>query len=235
MKKLKKIILIYTCLFIMLISSTNAYAANLNVNVDFDGTKIEMTSETPEMEWKINNLLPGQSDEVTLIINSIGNKEVKVEFIPEIISESEIAEFLNIKILNNKANEILYEGNYSELKTISAKIPKKETNSFKVMVSLPEENVPEASKLEAGNKEFQGKNYTVKFKITAIGEKKTQPQNTKERNSVEGNTIEENIVEEITTNVINPLKVTKSYVIFIVLGVLVVTLIILIIMFGRFK
>ena len=161
--KLKLIIIMFSItMFITTIFSTTVLAANLNVNVEFDGKKIEMTSETPEMEWNINNVLPGQSMETLLIINSTGSKEVKVELGAEITDNPKLTEELIIKILNNKTSETLYEGKISELENVTLKIPSKETSQLKVMISIPE---------EASN-EIQNDNYTVKFKLVAKGEKK---------------------------------------------------------------
>ena len=140
--KLKAVLPIIISIFLVAIN-TVVLASNLSVNVEFDGKKIEMTSETPEMEWKINNFTPGQSEEILLIINSIGSKEATVEFGIETIDENDAKENLIMKIVNNKTNEIAFEGKYLEFKNVSVKIPAKETNSFKIIVTFSKETEDE--------------------------------------------------------------------------------------------
>ena len=49
-------------ILLTIISSHNkVLAAAFGVNIEFDEKKIEMYSETPEMEWNINNIYPSES------------------------------------------------------------------------------------------------------------------------------------------------------------------------------
>ena len=221
--KISKIITVFFLLFSI---NTTVLAANLNLNVDFDGKKIEMTSSTPEMEWAINNMLPGQKEETSLIINSIGSKEVKVELNAKIIEGEDVADVLNLKIINNKTNEVLYEGKYSNIPDINVKIPAKETNTFKIIVELPQ---------EVGN-EFQNKKCVIKLTFIAKGEKENGEKKQNNNNAdisiePENTSQEENAIEEITTDIINPVKTGESHIIYIVLAVLIITLLILVFSF----
>lgn len=214
MKKYLKIIII--TLVLLLISITKVCAANPSLNVEFDGKEIEMTSDNPNMEWNIENIKSGESRENTIVINSIGSKEVKVELSTEILEKAELAEILNIRINNNKTNEILYDGNFANFQKAEIKIPSKETNLINVVVSLPEatENIIENQQIK------------IKFKFIAKGEKQTQ---NKQENS------EESMVEIVSTDLIKPIKKSESYTIFIVLGIMIITLIILIIAYIKNK
>ncbi len=226
MKQNKYIKIIVSILALILIQMLNikVYAANLNLNIDFNGKEIEMASETPEMKWELKNIAPGKSNSTTIIINSIGNKEVKAEFATEITDGKEYEEYLNMKITNSKNNETIYEGKYKEFTKVAEKISAKETKSYNVIVTLP----------EGTENKFANTGCTIKFNFTAKGEKNSiavaNQQEQQEQMQTQQNTVE---VEEVTTNTIKQIKISQSYIIFIVLGILVVVLAVLIILFIR--
>ena len=225
--KINKKIIISIITIMMFLLNTYTFAANLNLNVDFDGKTIEMTSETPEMKWQIKNIAPGKNYSTTIIINSIGSKEVKVEYTAEIIDGREYEEYITIKIENSKSNEKLRGfktieglGKYKDFQNIVEKISSKETKAYTVTVTLPEEI----------NDKFENKTCTIKFNFTAKGEKNAISVSNQQEMLEQVNT-QENKTEEITTNTIKEIKASQSYVIFIVLGILATVLIVLVIMF----
>lgn len=214
MKKLIKVIIFLIVFFLFFIS--NVYAASLSLNVDYDGKKIEMTSETPNMEINIENLKSGESRENTIALNSIGSKEVIVEFAGINIDKTEYSEILNIKIINNKSNEIIYDGAISAFQNKEIKIPSKETNSINIITTFPVIAENTIEKIDC----------KINIKITAKGEKNINKINQ------EGT---ENNIEYISTNIINPVKKSKSYIIYFSLGIMVCVLIGLVIAYVKNK
>lgn len=214
MKKIFKIIIFLVVFFLFFIS--NVYAESLSLNIDYDGKKIEMTSETPNMEINIENLKSGESRENTIVLNSIGNKEVIAEFDGLVIDKAEYSEILNIKIINNKSSEIIYEGNITSFQKKEIKIPSKETNSINIITTFPVIAENAIDKIDC----------KINVKFVAKGEKNNN------KNNQEGT---ENNIEYISTNIINPVKKAKSYVIFVTLGIMVFVLIILIIAYIKNK
>lgn len=233
MIKIMKKISIIMLILITTIITTNVYAINLNLNVDFDGKTLEMSSETPEMKWEINNLQPDQTCETILTINSIGNKDVIVDFNIELEDKKELAEYLNIKIENKKTGENLYDGSVIELTKISEKIQAKQTNTYTIKIKAKEEKYSEV----------QNEKIVIKFKFLSKGIKASIENKIKELNNGneasnnvnEDATTEENQNEEITTDIIKPIKAKTSYMIIIILAILIITLISMVILYLRIK
>lgn len=254
--KRKATIITILTIVIMTMMQGTVFAANYSVNVDFDGKNIEMFSENPKMEWNVRNLYIGEPTETTIILNSTGNKEVEVELKPEIIESKEIAELLNLKIINNKTNEIAYEGKYTDFQSVKTKIPAKETISFKVIIE----------KTAIDDKDIQNANFKIKFKIIASGEKsssvhkrinnnsagenETSSNNEEQRNESEEMSNNENKettnnenqsnetekqVEKVTTDEIKQIKKQEAYVMYFVLGIMLLVLSILVIQFLKIK
>ena len=201
-------------------------AANLGVNIEFDGKKIEMLSETPEMEWNIDKLFQGEASEATLVINSVGSKEVKADIQLEIENNKELEEHITLKITNSKTGEMVYDGKYSEFKQTSTKIPSKQTNIFKVVIGLPTEI----------ENSVKGENIKIKFKLVAKGEKKTSNStNQITENATELSETEQQNQNEITTDIIKPIKKSKSITIYVVFAIMMCILIVLVIAFFKTK
>ena len=79
-----------------------------------------MTSETPNMSWSIDNLLPGETEETILTINNIGTRQANIKFIANIEEGEELSDILNIKIIKlagevQKQDEEFFIGKYSKL------------------------------------------------------------------------------------------------------------------------
>lgn len=238
MKKFLKFAIIFIGFLTIEIFSKNVYADTINVNVNFDGQKIEMTSETPEMTLNIANLLPGEENETVLKISNIGKKTTDVEYTATLDNEtdSKLADILNIRIIKldnelNEKEEIFY-GKYIDLSGLFVKMSLDKNNFqyYKIITSLPE---------ETGN-EFQSKECKIKFNFIAKGiEDIIFPKNnTVENNTVE-NKIENNIVEdnkiinnneigpkeeikpnEITTNQVKSVKTGDKYIFYLVMGII---------------
>jgi hypothetical protein len=202
-------VLFISIVLIFFLQGNRVLAANLSVNIDFDGKKIEMTSETPEMEWNIEKLFPGETAETNIVLNSIGSKEVKTEFQLE-TTNKEIEEYLTVKVMNNKTGEMAYDGKYTEFKNVTAKISSKETNVFKVTIGLPTE-------IESS---IKSENLKIKFKLVAKGEKSNQIATATTEN-------EQTNTNEISTDIIKPIKKQKSFGIYIVFAIMICVLLIL--------
>ena len=207
--------LIFFTIIMCLANST--YAANLSVNINFNGKKIEMTSETPEMTWEINNLLPGGSDETMLTFNNIGEKFVDISFIPEIENGKDVSDILDVKIIKlanetYKKDEEFYSGKYSNLVNMGLALENGKSQAYKIITSLP---------IEAGN-EFQNKECVVKFHIEASGQedRPSFPDTPKDE------IIEEEPPKQIVTDVIKPVQTGESRTIFVVVGILVIAIIV---------
>lgn len=262
--KRKTTIITILTIIIMTMMQGTVFAANYSVNVDFDGKNIEMFSENPKMEWNVRNLYVGEPTETTVVLNSTGNKEVEVELKPELVEGQEIGEILKLKIINNKTNEIAYEGQYADFQSIKTKIPAKETISFKVIIE----------KTAIDDKDIQNATVKIKFKVIASGEKsssihtrinnnyvsddETLNNNEEQKNENEENSNNENKensnnenkeetnngnqsneaekqVEKVTTDEIKQIKKQEAYVMYFVLGIMLLVLGILVIQFLKTK
>ena len=85
---------------IALITANSVYAENYNVDINCNGKTIKMTSNTPNMTWNITNLLPGETEETILTIANVGKKKVDASFKATIEHGTDVANILNIKIIN---------------------------------------------------------------------------------------------------------------------------------------
>ena len=246
MKNTKKIflkIIVASVFLVMFLQEKYVFATNFGVNVEFDGKKIEMESETPEMEWNIEKLFPGETAETMLVVNSTGTKEVKVDIKLEILENKPLEESITLKIINSKSNEMLYDGKYKDFQVVNTKIPAKQTNTLKIIIGMP---------TEIGNV-IQSNNCKVKFNIIARGEKNNNESNKNINNKSVENNAEENLatsnlesntnineteektVEEVKTDVINPIKKQQPIIIYIVLAVMIIVFIVLIAAFLKTK
>lgn len=217
MKKCLKTFLCLVFFAIIICLSNKIYAANLSVNVNCDGKKIEMTSETPEMTWTIENLLPGGSDETILTFHNTGKKFVNISFIPKIENGKDVADILDVKIIKLtsdtvKKEEEFYNGKYSGLVNMGLGLESGKSQSYKIITSLP---------IETGN-EFQNKECVIKFHIKASGtEDKPEPEPETPKQEIP----EEDPPKQIETDVIKPVQTGESRVIYIIVGVLVVAVV----------
>ncbi len=221
MKKLSKITATIITIILGFCLITNvSFAANLYVDVKCDGKTIQMTSKTPEMTWTINNILPGETEETTLKISNTGKKEVNVEFIATIEQGKEVADVLEIKIINISDNlqgksEQIYNGKYTDLTNVNTYLDKNDSQEFKIITTLPE---------NVGN-EFQEKECIVKFNFVARGMQDEEP-----KSEPKDEPAETPAKEIITTEVKTP-QTGESYAIFIIMGILAIAIIILCITF----
>lgn len=203
---LRKIYIILTILFVSILASSHVFAADMNVKVNCDGKTIKMTSETPDMTWKVENILPGESDESTVTLQNIGKKKVDVDLNAKIESGEELANIINLQIIKNQSStnkeETIFTGKYSELKTLKMNLDVSEKVTYKFIASLP---------METGN-EFQGKECVIKFALVASGEQDTQK------------TPEE--PQKIITDKVETPQTGEGIVIYIIGGILLLALII---------
>ena len=206
MRKIIKILKTVIIFAIIVLGVNKAYAAELSVNVSFDGEDIEMTSDTPEMMWTIENLLPGEKDETTLAINNIGKKQVDVVYTVDIENGKDLVDILNIKIvkISKEKEEQIFNGKYEDLKKFELKLNSDEKQVYKFYTSMP---------IEAGN-EYQNKECEIKFKFLASGVNKNA---------------------EIITDVINPVQTGESYFIYAVFVILAIAIIALVVSFIKHK
>lgn len=232
MQKLVKTFLFLVFFAIIICLSNTIYAANLNVNVNCDGKKIEMTSETPEMTWTIENLLPGESDETILTFHNTGKNFVNISFIPKIENGKDVADILNVKVIKLtsetvKKEEEFYNGKYSGLVNMGLGLESGKSQAYKIVTSLP---------IEIGN-EFQNKECVVKFHIKASGtEDKTNlipdleppKQEIPEPEPPKQEIIEKEPSKQLETDVIKPVQTGESRSIYIIVGVLVVAVVVLV-------
>lgn len=232
MKKFLKISLISIIFVIAIFLLNEVHAANLSVNVDFDGKEIEMTSETPDMTWSIENLLPGETDETLLTIYNIGTRQANVKFLASIENGGDLAEVLNIKIIKlagevQKEDEEFFDGKYSELMNMGLDLAAGKAQSYKIITSLP---------IETGN-EYQNKECKIKLSFVASGiEDKEEPVIPEEPTIPEEpeqpdipQAPEEDPPKEIITDVIKPVQTGESKTVYIVVTVLVIAIVVLVI------
>ena len=204
-KKIKVVII--AAIIIMLSTLANiSNAANLKVDVNFDAKKIEMTSETPQMSWNINNLLPGETDVTYLTIENTGKKETKIKLAASLEEGKELAEILDLEIIkiansNNEKDVKLFSGKYKDLSKLDISLNNKNEQTIKIVTKLP---------IEAGN-EYQKKNCKIKLNLVAVG------------------------TEDIQTEEVNPPQTGESRVIYIVGGMLVIAVVVLVVSFWKKK
>lgn len=158
MKKTKIIISVLLILSILLTTCSEVFAATVELDVKFDGKNIAMESETQDMNWNLDNFLPGSSDTSSITITNKGEKTAIVETSINIEEDTGLVEAINLEV-TNKDGEVVYTGKYTELETIQEEFKPEEYQTYTVKTSL------DAS---AGN-EYQNKQYKLKFSFKAIG------------------------------------------------------------------
>ena len=160
--RLKNKILLVAVLLVTVISiSIQSFALDYELQVKFNGKEITMESSTPEMAWDLENFLPGQTDTSSVTIKNSGSKPVTVETIINIEEDTGLLEMIDLTVKNNK-NEVVFDGSYTDLKTISQNLKAKETQKLTVTTKM---------NVNAGN-EYQNKQYKLNFKFKASGEDK---------------------------------------------------------------
>lgn len=164
-------------------------AKNVELNIIYDGRNISMESEDTDTNWTLNNLLPGQSDTSSVSIKNTGSYAVTFETGISIEEDNGLLEMIDLKV-TNKAGNVVYEGSYTDLKTIETGLAPGATETFTVVTSLNR---------NAGN-EYQGKQYKLKFNFTATGDELkgtlTVRYVDQDGNDIEPATIETNYVTE---------------------------------------
>lgn len=215
----KKILTMLTVIFIGLLINSTVFAANLNVQINCNGKTIKMTSETPDMTWKVTNLLPGEKDESTLTIENVGTKKVDVDLKAKIESGEELTQMLDLKIIklqsNSGAEQELFSGKYSELKSVNVNIEKGNKETYKFVTSLP---------VETGN-EYQGRECVVKLGLTASGEE-DKPETPKDEPKDEPKK-----EKKITTDKVESPQTGEGIILYVVGGVLIIAFVIFLITF----
>lgn len=158
MKKSKIIISVLLILTILATTCVEVFAVTLQLDVKFDGRNIVMESETPDMNWNLENFLPGDSDTSSITITNKGDRTATVETSINIEEDTGLVEAINLEV-TNKDGEVVYTGRYTELKNISEELKAGDNQTYTVRTSLD---------VSAGN-EYQNKQYKLKFSFKAIG------------------------------------------------------------------
>ena len=104
-KRVVKIFLL--CVIMLAMFSGKVYCANYNIDVNFDGKKIEMVSETPDMVWDINNILPGEKHETVVKFSNVGKKDTT------------------------------FNGKYNEIDKLREELVSKKSEEYKFITELP--------------------------------------------------------------------------------------------------
>lgn len=227
-----KVVTIFLLLILTIILNSQVFAANLELNVKFDGKKIEMTSETPDMTWTVENLLPGESEEIPLTIKNIGKKSVDVDFKAVVENGDKLVDILEIKVINKSDNSEIYSGKYCDLEKLNIKIDSGKSQEFKIITHMP---------IEAGN-EYQDTECNIKLSFVARGKKdevKPTENNTEEpptkQPQEEEIPEEESPKDEVITDIIKPIQTGEGYVILAVCGLAVIAVFVLIVTFMNNK
>lgn len=227
-----KVVTIFILLILTIILNSQVFAANLELNVKFDGKKIEMTSETPEMTWTVENLLPGESEETFLTVKNIGKKSVDVDFKAVVENGEKLVDILEIKVINKSDNSEIYSGKYSDLEKLNIKVDSGKSQEYKIITHMP---------IEAGN-EYQNTECNIKLNFVARGKKdevkppETNPEEPPtEEPPVEEPPVEEPPKDETITDVIKPIQTGEGYVIFAVCGLAVIAVLVLVVTFMNNK
>lgn len=158
MRKSGKIAISMLLILVILSGIIKSLAVNFELNVKFDGKNISMESETPDMNWDLDNLLPGQSDVSSINIKNSGKKEVDLETSINIEEDTGLLEKIELTVTNN-AGDTVFTGKYKDLKKITKRLKVGETEKYTVSTKLS---------VDAGN-EYQDKKYKLKFNFNAIG------------------------------------------------------------------
>lgn len=158
MKK-SKVIISLLLIVIILSQYVESIAKSFELKIYFDGKNISMESETTDMSWNINNILPGQSDTSSVTITNSGSKAATVITTINIEEDNGLLEMIDLKV-TDKAGKEVYTGRYNDLKTLSKYLQVGESETYTVETTL---------NVNAGN-EYQNKQYKLKFNFKAVGE-----------------------------------------------------------------
>ncbi len=214
-KATKKFLMVISTLLFLLFFSSNVFAANYTLEVNFDGKNIEMASLTPNMTWNINKLQPEEEQYATISVSNKGTKSVDVEFSGSIIDEENLGNILDVKILNlvsdnPSLDEVIYSGKFSEMQKINFNLDVGKNQSYKILVTLPSENADE----------YKEKSCTLKLNFTSSGILDFTQGEIDSQSS-------ENSDNRIYTSTINTIETKEFKWIFIVLAVLCIVFVIL--------
>lgn len=159
MKK-KNVISILLIIFFIMCIPCSSFAADFDLSVKFDGkSNITMESETEDMNWDLNCLLPGQKDISTLNVSNDGKAPVKLKIIISIEENNGLLEMVDVSVKDKSGIEV-YNGKYTEMKEIIKTINPGNIESYTVDVGM---------NVNAGN-EYQNKEYKLKFNFVASGD-----------------------------------------------------------------
>jgi hypothetical protein len=116
---LKRVFIVLTILFVGILASSQVFADDFRVKINCDGKTIKMTSETPDMTWRVNDILPGETDQSTVVLQNIGKKKVDVNLSVKIESGEDLVKILDLKIIQKHSSDnqekTVFEGKYSDL------------------------------------------------------------------------------------------------------------------------
>ncbi len=158
MKK-NKVIISLLLIIIILSQYVESLAKSFELKIYFDGKNISMESETTDMSWNLNNILPGQSDTSSVTITNSGNRAATVITTISIEEDSGLLEMIDLKV-TSKDGKVVYTGRYKDLETLSKYLEVGESETYTVETTL---------NANAGN-EYQNKQYKLKFNFKAVGE-----------------------------------------------------------------
>lgn len=155
-KKIIKIILIIT-LFLLILGTNSVWANYFEIDVNYNGKKLEMTSENPDMLYNIENFSPGDQETTYFIIKNTGKESVQMYITGVEMAEGEdILDVLNMKIY--KEENVIFQGKYSEIKGLELEtIEPNKIDTYKIETIFSK---------SAGNK-YQNKEYKIKFNFEA--------------------------------------------------------------------
>ncbi len=138
---LKKVIAILFIVFIIIFIDNKVVAEELNLDIKYNGEKIEMISETPNMEWNIEELSLGSVDETILNISNIGTNGINLNFMPVLVDDNTD---LNVQIIklksDNQIEEEFLNSKYSQQVYTGLFLEAGESQSYKIITSIPEDS-----------------------------------------------------------------------------------------------
>lgn len=156
----KKVISIILIIFFIMFIPRCSLAADFDLSVKFDGkSNITMESETEDMNWNLNCLLPGQEDTSTLNVSNDGKAPVKLKMTISIEEDNGLLEMVDVSVKDKSGTEV-YNGKYTEMKEITKTINPGNIESYAIGIGM---------NVNAGN-EYQNKQYKLKFNFVASGD-----------------------------------------------------------------
>jgi hypothetical protein len=215
---LKKVFIVLTILFVGILASSQVFADDFRVKINCDGKTIKMTSETPDMTWRVNDILPGETDQSTVILQNIGKKKVDVNLSVKIESGEDLVKILDLKIIQKHSSDnqekTVFEGKYSDLQSLNVSIDPQQKLTYTFIATLP---------LDTGN-EFQGAECVVKFVLVSSGDADKKSEPTPEPTP-------EPEPEKIITDDVEPAQTGEGIIIYIIAGVLLIAAIVFLVTF----